>query len=167
MQTLAVYLVKIYFWRLFMKRYITIKGDIIFKEYNSESWELIIVIYPEDVVPFYMELQLRASELSESFTVSSLNSSLGAIITFKGDGEESRIKLVNKKYKLELNNNDFGVVSMFLLKYYQDSYAPVSHIHIGLAKDDSIKGNGELTILASASAEPISGKEAKRILGID
>ncbi|MEN2774193.1 hypothetical protein ABCY62_03890 [Acetivibrio clariflavus] len=76
-------------------------------------------------------------------------------------------KLVNKKYKLELNNNDFGVVSMFLLKYYQDSYAPVSHIHIGLAKDDSIKGNGELTILASASAEPISGKEAKRILGID
>ncbi|MEN2774989.1 hypothetical protein ABCY62_08045 [Acetivibrio clariflavus] len=77
-----------------MKRYITIKGDIIFKEYNSESWELIIAIYPEDVVPFYMELQLLASELSESFTVSSLNSSLGAIITFKGDGEESRIKLV-------------------------------------------------------------------------
>jgi len=142
-----------------MRRYITIKGDIIFKEYTSGAWELIIEITPEDIVPFYMELQLLASKLSESFTVSSLNSSIGVSITFMGDNKESRIKLINKKYKLELNNNDFEVILMFILGYYRDSCAPVSHIHIDLAKDKFIEGNGELTILASVSANTIRGEK--------
>jgi len=134
-----------------MKRYIEIKGNILFKEYTSESWELIVELYPEDIVPFYMELQLLSSNLSESFSMRSSNSSISVNITFLKDTKESRIRPENKKYKLELNNNDFDVISMFMLQFYRDSCAPVSHIHLNLAKDESIKGNGELTIFASAS----------------
>lgn len=134
-----------------MKRYIEIKGNILFKEYTSESWELIVELYPEDIVPFYMELQLLSSNLSESFSMRSSNSSISVNITFLKDTKESRIRPENKKYKLELNNNDFDVISMFMLQFYRDSCAPVSHIHLNLAKDESTKGNGELTIFASAS----------------
>ena len=139
------------FLGVFMKRYITIMGDIIFKEYTSGNWELIVEIYPEDIVPFYMELQLLAFNLSESFTVTSLNSSISVNITFIRDTKESRIRFEKIKYMLELSNNDFDVISMFILQYYRDSCAPVSHIHLDIAKDESIKGKGELTILASAS----------------
>lgn len=135
-----------------MKRFITIKGDIIFKKHSSKSWELIVKIKPEDVVPFYMELQLLASKLSSTLTVSPLNSAMSIKIMLMCESVESRISFKNKKYELELNYNDFEAISMFILKYYQNTYAPVSHLHINLDKDDDIKGNGELVILASTSA---------------
>lgn len=71
-----------------MKRYIEIKGNILFKEYTSESWELIVELYPEDIVPFYMELQLLSSNLSESFSMRSSNSSISVNITFLKDTKE-------------------------------------------------------------------------------
>lgn len=113
---------------------------------------MIVKIKPEDVVPFYMELQLLASKLSSTLTVSTLNSTMSIKIMLMRESVESRISFRNKKYELELNNNDFEAISMFILKYYQNTYAPVSYLHINLDKDDDIKGNGELVILASTSA---------------
>lgn len=150
-----------------VKRYTSITGEMLLKSYESKSWELIIEINPEDIVSFYMELQLLKSELCETVTIKSSSTFCDVNISMSDVGNDSIIKVIDKSYKVRLSNNSVDVILAFILKYYKDFCAPVSHFHIELSDNKILGVDGSLTIIASNSAEPISGDDAKKLLGID
>ena len=149
-----------------MKRYIEINADISFDKYNSGSWELNINILPKDVVTFFMEIQLLEFNHADCITIKSLTTIKSVNLIVSDLNNESSIDIVNDKFKVIFSHGDIGYISSFLLQYYRDSYAPVSHVHIDITNNGKIGTDGTLTISAIASAPPISGEEAKKILGI-
>lgn len=148
-----------------MKRYIEINGDIVLNRYNSE-WEFIIEITPKDIVKCFFEIQLLLFKHIESIKLKSLKTNNEVYIENNKADNESKITVVDNSYKVKLTNNDLEVISSYILKYYRDSYAPVNHIHIDLANNNVLGENGSLTVVASVAAEPISGEEAKKLLGL-
>lgn len=68
--------------------------------------------------------------------------------------------------EIELLPRDLDLIRSFLLKYYRDGIAEVSHIDIGLYERNTNCEEGMLTIQAADVRPALSGDEARRILGI-
>jgi hypothetical protein len=61
---------------------------------------------------------------------------------------------------VSLTSVELEFISSFLLKYYRDGVAEVDHIDVDL-------GSGTLIVKAEDSKAPMSGVEAKRLLGLE
>ncbi|MDT8716236.1 hypothetical protein IAI10_06170 [Clostridium sp. 19966] len=150
-----------------MKRYIETNGRIRLTGFESDDWEVLIRIEKEDLITFFMELQLLEFNHAECFTTKSLVTGKNINFMLVDMDEETRVELINDRIKVKLSHNDIGYISSFLLEYYRDSYAPASHIHIDVDNNSNIGKSGTITIEVSEYAPPMSGEEAKKILGIE
>ena len=150
-----------------MKRFIEIEGDIVFDRVNQETWELMLNVTSKDLTLLLMEMQLLEYNRSQILTIKSKKSPLAVTLKISADNGESVINLVNNKFKIDLLRRDLRAITAFLLEYYRDTYAPVDHMHIDVAKCSNPGSDGTLTIIAEDSAEPMSGEEARKLLGLD
>ena len=64
-------------------------------------------------------------------------------------------------YEIHLNQDNIGFLINYLLIYYRDEMADVSHIHIPLYNETR---NTDLIIEVEKSKPPVSGEEAIKIL---
>jgi hypothetical protein len=147
-----------------MKRFIEIKGQINFLEILSE-WELILKITSKDIVPFILELQLLKYNHSKNLKIKSEND---LFLNFNIDEniKQGKMNITENKYQIILSMNEIDFISSYLLLYYKNKVASVSHIHIEINNLDSGL-IGDFTIIVADSEEPISGKKAVDILSKD
>lgn len=150
-----------------MKRFINIFGKIQIKRYNPNSWSLDIEITNEDIVPFFMELQLLDYKRADTVTIMASNTSECIVIKVPEKSVAASIELIDKKYQVKLSQREIGAISAYILEYYRDSYAPVSHIDIELSHSGKLGKDATLIIRTNNAAEPMTGEEAKRLLGIE
>lgn len=149
-----------------MKRYIEINGEISFIIFESGGWEINVNIEPDDVIAFFMELQLIEFYHSNSITIKSLKTGRNIIIGLQNEDNEINVELINDKFRIKLTHDDIGYISSYLLQYYRDSSASVSHIQFDVLNNSNIGTDGMFIISATVSLPPLSGEEAKKLLGI-
>lgn len=133
-----------------MTRFIKIKGAI--KLFTDEPWELIIKITPEDVELFCMELNLLWFGKTEAVIIESLDTDEKVTLTAPETLDDTRVSMIKDDYKIEFSDSDIQAILSYLLEYYRDSFAPVSHMHIEV-DDDTLGEDGDITIVATRSAE--------------
>ncbi len=148
-----------------MNRFIEIQGELVFKRYDLNSWEIIVDVLPVDLIGLILELQLIDYNHLDSIIINSLKTKLNISISKCTDDKHSQIQLLNSRYHIRLAKNHIEAILSYLLQYFRDAFAPVSHMHIDIY-NSNIDGVGTFTIKASVFAEPMSGEEAKKILGI-
>ncbi len=135
-----------------MTRLTKIKGAIKLNTYDSDSWEIIIKITPEDVELFCMELNLLWFGKADSVIVESSETGEKVTLTAPETLDEARVSMIKDDYRIEFSNRDIQAILSYLLEYYRDSFAPVSHMHIEV-DDDTLGEDGDITIVATRSAE--------------
>lgn len=140
-----------------MTRFIKIKGAIKLYTYDWDSWELIIKITPEDVELFCMELNLLWFGKAEAVIIESLETGEKVTLTAPETLDEARVCMKKDDYRIEFSDRDIQAILSYLLEYYRDSFAPVSHMHIEV-NDDTLGEDGDITIVATRSAEQLAKK---------
>ena len=150
-----------------MKRYLKIKGETRYNQYDSESWSLDIEIQLEDLVSVLLELQLLEFGHTESCTLNSKDNTITVAFSHVKEKNQSIIERNGPRFQVGLTKNDIEFISSYLLQYYRDSLAPVDHVDIEVEGLNELARNGTLVIKTSNAIEPMSGDEARKILGLD
>jgi hypothetical protein len=149
-----------------IKRFIEISDNIELGRYDANNWELLLNIKYTDIAPLCMEMHLLEYKQSQVLTVKSKSTSKIIIFSLSDDLNEKRINIdkTDDKFKVELTFNGLQYIISYLLEYYRDSYAAASHIHLEVSEKSPLGRNGDLTIVAEKSANPMSGEELEKLI---
>lgn len=148
-----------------MKRVLKLLSGILLNRYNEESWSISFEISYNELPPLILELKMVQDTLTESVILCSTKSveSINILLSIKG---ESEITQEGGRFNIILSEKDIGVVTSYLLQYYRDYCAPVSHVDIELAHQESLGKDATLVIKATAVNEPMTEEEVRKILGM-
>lgn len=149
-----------------MKRFISISGSISFKRYTNESWSLCIEVIQNDIVPLFMEIQLLDFNKVDVVTIKSARTKECIDLSISEKDNESIIDYNESKYMVKISRSEMGAIAAFILQYYRDSYASVDHLDIETKHNGNLGDDATFVIVANEFAQPMSGEEAKKILGI-
>lgn len=150
-----------------MKRYINISGSISIKRFTKESWSLCMEVKQNDIVPLFMEIQLLDFNKTDYVTIKSDKSKECIVLSISDDDNESIIDYNGLKYSVKITRNEMGAIAAFILQYFRDLYAPVDHLDIETKHNGNLGSDSTFVIIADEFAQPISGEEAKKLLGIE
>ncbi|MDO3413389.1 hypothetical protein QWJ34_26810 [Saccharibacillus sp. CPCC 101409] len=147
-----------------MKRFIELKNEFVIRNYNEKLWGIELTICHEEVLDFFMELQMISFQKSDLLTLKTYHSPRSLQIQLQQAETQSQVESKAENLKLKITERDMGVIYSFLLLYYRDAVAPVDHIDIELSDENDPEKEVYLIIKAEDFSEPISEKEARRIL---
>lgn len=149
-----------------MKRFIKIRGEINLTIYDSNAWDLTIKITPEDIVPFFIELNLLLYKRAEAVIVESSETGEKVNLLASDILVDSKVSMMKDDYKIEFSHRDIQEILEYLLEYYRDSFTTASRMHI-LVKDELLGKLGAVTIEATKTAGHLEDLTEERWIGAD
>lgn len=134
---------------------------------NAKELDINLEVNYEDVIKLSMELQLLEYELSDEIKIKSQKSSEFLFIKMCSINKYSEYIIDNKNIKLVFSLNELQSISSFLLQYFKNNIAPVSHMHIYLRNKDDNEKEATLSITTDKYLPGYSAEEARLLLKDD
>lgn len=145
-----------------MKRHLSWRQAIETKQYNRDEWSIHLSVDSGDVSILCCELSLLLFEKAKSL---SLTTESGQKVVLRVATEHSRVVAPNaRSFSIELNPQDLENTVSYLLSWYRDGIAEVSHIDIDLAAESDWGANCTVVVQADQSKPPLSQEETTRLL---
>ncbi len=135
-----------------------------FQEFSEGTWALTVVCRHNELSPLILGLNLLSGSYVEGVTYYSTSTSAKIKISIDNDEQSAVEQLDQNLFHLRLIHCDLEFWLDFLLRYYRDYQASVSHIDIELGSRTIQGGSGTLMIKATEFAEPMTSEEARKEL---
>ena len=148
-----------------MKRTLTLTNNLILRKYSQKSWSICFEITYDDISALILEFQMIVYRLTQSVILLSPKGE-DSVNILLNEKEESEITKDSSKLNILLSQKDIEFVISYLLQYYRDYCAPVSHIDIELVHKGLLGQDATLVIKASDVIEPMTEEDARKMLGM-
>lgn len=140
-------------------------AELTIRRYDDGTSSADIRVDSQLLPSFLLELFLLRESLIDDLVCHNDN---GQALSLRASQESgfSQGTYASSEASLTLSSRDLEFISSFLLKYYRDGVAEVTHIDISIHRPGSSSEEGVLIIEAADWRAGMTGDEARRILGI-
>ena len=145
-----------------MKRHLQLRRCFSTQRFDARSWAIRVQIESTEVAQLCCELMLLLFEKAEKL---SLLFEQNHKLTLAVTSEQSRTTGGNQNtIPVNLSRRDLELLLGFLLTWYRDGVAEVSHIDIELISDNASGKDCTLVVEANSSRPPLPAEEVERML---
>jgi hypothetical protein len=127
--------------------------------------EVVLELSPSEVGALALEMTLLLSTLSEGIKIGASSGPYAEISIDPNEKWAKAFAASDNLIRFEIGKNQAEYLQMVLLRAYRDQMAEVNHIHIEGTSGEGLV-NLDLTIMFKVYAPPVSGDEAKKLLGL-